>query len=48
MHGCRDWKGLFGVWKKLSYTKSANVTTIRDSSGNHILSDHPAVNAHWS
>ena len=35
MHTCssRDWKGLFGIWKKLSHSKSGNVATIRDSSG---------------
>ena len=41
MHSCRDWKGLFGVWKKLS------LTAVRDSSGDHLISDRQAVNARW-
>ena len=47
MHSCRDWKGLFGDWKKLSHTKSANVTAVRNSSGDLILCEHHAVNARW-
>ena len=49
MHSCRDWKGLFDIWKKLSlnHSKSGNVATIRDSSGNNILTDRLVVNDRW-